>query len=308
MKKAFEYKSWIKNYLLPIVFTFVLSVSAAGWNGYILPTFKKDTKTNVTAYVGKTAVLPCSIINLGTKKVVWKKTDQKHALTIGDFVFTSDKSHSVDHTQKSNKWNLVIKNVQKSHAGLYECQVSTKEDLFRRVRLNVIDPPPIDETKELEKKLYRPAIHISGPNFTEKGEPIRISCNATSDTMTPARMDWFRDGIKIKQNADAGIFIHEYTIRESKSLYSELEIKKSTMKDAGTYICRSSRTDVVSHYVVVLNADSNHDKRGFQDKKIEKSSHFNNDPGNSASMINKRVHYLISSCLLIFLIILSHNR
>jgi len=97
------------------------------------------------------------------------------------------------------------------------------------------------------------AIHISGPNFTEKGEPIRISCNATSDTMTPARMDWFRDGIKIKQNADAGIFIHEYTIRESKSLYSELEIKKSTMKDAGTYICRSSRTDVVSHYVVVLN-------------------------------------------------------
>lgn len=71
--------------------------------------------------------------------------------------------------------------------------------------------------------------------------------------MTPARMDWFRDGIKIKQNADAGIFIHEYTIRESKSLYSELEIKKSTMKDAGTYICRSSRTDVVSHYVVVLN-------------------------------------------------------
>lgn len=71
-------------------------------------------------------------------QVVWKKTDQKHALTIGDFVFTSDKSHSVDHTQKGNKWNLVIKNVQRSHAGLYECQVSTKEDLFRRVRLNVI--------------------------------------------------------------------------------------------------------------------------------------------------------------------------
>jgi hypothetical protein len=51
----------------------VFIVSAAGWNGYILPTFRKDTKTNVTAYIGKTAVLPCSIINLGTKKVSYSK-------------------------------------------------------------------------------------------------------------------------------------------------------------------------------------------------------------------------------------------
>ena len=47
---------------------------------------------------------------------------------------------------------------------------------------------------------------------------------------------------------------------------------------------------------------------GFPDKKTTKLSHFNNDPGNSASMVNKCVHYLISSCLLILLTILSHNR
>lgn len=47
---------------------FFFSVSAAGWNGYILPSFK-ETRTNITVYVGKTAVLPCSIVNLGTKKV-----------------------------------------------------------------------------------------------------------------------------------------------------------------------------------------------------------------------------------------------
>ena len=105
--------------------------------------------------------------------------------------------------------------------------------------------------------IFFSAIHISGPNFTEKGEPIRISCNATSDNLTPDHhMDWFRDGIKIKPNPDEGILITEYRRGESKTLYSELEIVKSTMKDAGTYICRSSRRDVVSHHVVVLNGKS----------------------------------------------------
>ncbi|XP_052101872.1 immunoglobulin superfamily DCC subclass member 3-like isoform X1 [Mytilus californianus] len=306
MKKRVEYKSWIKNYLLSILFTFVFSVSAAGWNGYILPSFK-ETRTNITVYVGKTAVLPCSIVNLGTKKVIWKRVDQKHALTIGEFVFTTDERHSVDHTDKGYKWNLVIKDVTKAHAGLYDCQISTKEDLVRRIRLYVTDPPPVEETKE-KKTIFRPAIHISGPNFTEKGEPIRITCNATSDSLTPEHMDWFHNGLKLQQNIDAGILITEYRHSETKTLYSVLEIAKSTMKDTGVYICRSSKKDVDSHHVVVLNADSSHDKRGFQDKKtVVKSSHMEN-PGNSASSVNRRVHYLMSNCLLILVTILAHNR
>ncbi|CAC5418857.1 unnamed protein product [Mytilus coruscus] len=306
MKKRVEYKSWIKNYLLSILFTFVVSVSAAGWNGYILPSFK-ETRTNITVYVGKTAVLPCSIVNLGTKKVIWKRVDQKHALTIGEFVFTNDERHSVDHTDKGYKWNLVIKDVTKAHAGLYDCQISTKEDLVRRIRLYVTDPPPVEETKE-KKTIFRPAIHISGPNFTEKGEPIRITCNATSDSLTPEHMDWFHNGLKLQQNIDAGILITEYRHSETKTLYSVLEIAKSTMKDTGVYICRSSKKDVDSHHVVVLNADSSHDKRGFQDKKtVVKSSHMEN-PGNSASSVNRRVHYLMSNCLLILVTTLAHNR
>ncbi|VDI19394.1 Hypothetical predicted protein [Mytilus galloprovincialis] len=306
MKKRVEYKSWIKNYLLSILFTFVFSVSAAGWNGYILPSFK-ETRTNITVYVGKTAVLPCSIVNLGTKKVIWKRVDQKHALTIGEFVFTTDERHSVDHSDKGYKWNLVIKDVTKAHAGLYDCQISTKEDLVRRIRLSVTDPPPVEETRE-KKTIFRPAIHISGPNFTEKGEPIRITCNATGDSMTPEHMDWFRDGLKIQQNIDAGVLITEFRHSETKTLYSVLEIAKSTMKDTGVYICRSSKKDVDSHLVVVLNADSSHDKRGFQDiKTVVKSSHLDN-PGNSASSVNRRVHYLMSNCLLLLVTILAHNR
>lgn len=66
-------------------------------------------------------------------------------------------------------------------------------------------------------------------------------------------MDWFRDGIKLKSNTETGLSITTNRHRETKTLYSTLEIKKSKMTDAGTYICRSSRQDVVSHPVVVLN-------------------------------------------------------
>lgn len=98
-------------------------------------------------------------------------------------------------------------------------------------------------------------IQISGPNFTEKGDPIRISCNASSDSTVPDFMDWFLNGRKLKTDTEAGISITEYRHRDTRTLYSTLEIRKSTMDDAGTYICRNSRRDVVSHHVIILNGE-----------------------------------------------------
>lgn len=100
--------------------------------------------------------------------------------------------------------------------------------------------------------LFFSAIQISGPNFTEKGEPIRITCNATSDSIVSDKMDWFRNGRKLRDSHFDGISITESRHKETRTLYSILEIKKSTMDDAGTYICRNSRR-VVSHQVIVLN-------------------------------------------------------
>lgn len=100
------------------------------------------------------------------------------------------------------------------------------------------------------------AIQISGPNFTEKGEPIRITCNATSEFIVPHDyMDWFQNGRKLRASHADGISITEYHQKDTRTLYSILEIEKSTMDDAGTYICRNSRRDVVSHQVIVLNGN-----------------------------------------------------
>ena len=53
-------------------------------------------------------------------------------------MFTSDSSYSVKHPDRSKKWSLVIKNVQKHHAGAYECQISTKEDLNKTITLTIL--------------------------------------------------------------------------------------------------------------------------------------------------------------------------
>ena len=60
-----------------------------------------------------------------------------HALTIGDFVFTSDSRYYIEHPDYSYDWNLVIKDITKAHAGQYDCQISTKEDVYKRVALTV---------------------------------------------------------------------------------------------------------------------------------------------------------------------------
>ena len=70
-------------------------------------------------------------------QVIWKKVDNEHVLTFGELVWVSDEDISVDHLQHRDEWNLVISNVQPHHAGLYECQISTKEDLRKYVQLNV---------------------------------------------------------------------------------------------------------------------------------------------------------------------------
>ena len=62
----------------------------------------------------------------------------EHALTVGKFIFVDDPDVDVDNLPHRDEWNLIIRNVQPRHQGIYECQISTKEDLRRYVQLNVL--------------------------------------------------------------------------------------------------------------------------------------------------------------------------
>lgn len=127
------------NYLLKLIhlFTLISSVTGGRSHQYYSPRFN-DRPKNITTFIGDTAILYCSVVNLGTKTVIWRKVPSRHPLTVGTFTFISDKSYSVHRQSEKNEWNLIIKNVQPKHAGLYECHISTKDEQKFNVFLNVV--------------------------------------------------------------------------------------------------------------------------------------------------------------------------
>ncbi|XP_059174833.1 hemicentin-1-like isoform X2 [Physella acuta] len=247
------------------------SVSAARPLRYTLPTFL-DTPVNITAVVGSTVILPCTVQNLGPKSVIWKRVDQITPITVGSYVFDPDNRYSVSHNdqntdethrfgQDNSRWNLQIQNVNIEHAGTYECQISTKEDFARNVTLHVIEDK---NSRLLEKKT---GIKLTGTSYVEKGSTIDLNCTATAIDYRPKGVDWFKDGTRIKANRNT--MITEYLVSETNILHSRLEVERVTMDDAGTYVCRFSQEHVESVKVIVLNTESINKRRGTGTEGLE---------------------------------------
>ncbi|XP_060080798.1 protein amalgam-like [Ylistrum balloti] len=281
----------------------ILSALPSGAVRYLRPMFN-DMESNVTAYVGDSAVLECSVRNLGTKSVIWKRKSEKHALTIGDFVFTSDNSYSVEHVDRSQIWALVIKNVQKEHAGEYECQISTKEDLNKTVSLTVLDASRQTPVPTQRPSPISSAVTLGGGEFVEKGNPITLSCNATGKLMTPDDIDWFKDGIKIRSSASNSIQITKRRMPVTRTLVSTLRIKHSNMSDAGTYICRSTDLKVNGIYVSVLNSESIQTKRGTdgENKNGEFGLRKTSDINGQCRLHELPVHVLLTFYCLVYIL------
>ncbi|XP_041362448.1 uncharacterized protein LOC121378371 [Gigantopelta aegis] len=101
---------------------------------------------NVTVERGDMAVLPCRVSNLGKRQVAWRRMRDNRFLTVGTLTWIKDSRLVVEYIQpnpKVSEWNLLIKNVQKSSAGRYECQITSMKRSTHTVQLNVIDPKPV---------------------------------------------------------------------------------------------------------------------------------------------------------------------
>ncbi|XP_034326413.2 uncharacterized protein LOC128176769 isoform X1 [Crassostrea angulata] len=231
----------------------------------VIPPSFNPTRRNVTYHVGETALLECSVDNLGTKEVIWKNRNQKHVITVGSFVFVGNGAYSVSHPSNSPHYDLVIKNVQRHHAGVYECQVSTREVMSIDIQLNVIDPPANKHRYSSPPTASKPALTLSGAEFVDQGEAIRLSCNATGVLHAPEDVDWFFQGLKIQSSVQDEIIITKFHSPETKTLISTLEIERSKMKHSGMYICRSTDLTIKSHNVQVINAASKNRERAVNE-------------------------------------------
>ncbi|XP_011636719.1 zwei Ig domain protein zig-8-like isoform X1 [Pogonomyrmex barbatus] len=87
------------------------------------PKFKEPI-ANVTAPVGREAILSCVVQDLAGYKVAWLRVDTQTILTIASHVITKNHRIAVSHSDHRT-WFLHIREVRESDRGWYMCQINT---------------------------------------------------------------------------------------------------------------------------------------------------------------------------------------
>ena len=98
-----------------------------------------------------------------------------------------------------------------------------------------------------------PEIQISGTRFVERGAHIYLMCNASGKNYPPSDVDWFKDGHRLNTNGHRKVSIQKQLSYPKKTIISSLEIKHSSMNDAGFYVCRTTGELTTRFKVDVLN-------------------------------------------------------
>ncbi|KAK3098679.1 hypothetical protein FSP39_021910 [Pinctada imbricata] len=207
------------------------------------PTFLETGRRNITVHKGDLAILKCRIRNLGPKQVAWRKLTMHYPLTVGKLTFLPEEDISVEFNDFKNgvtEWNLVIKRAAPKHSGTYECQISAKKLYTHHVYLHVL------------------AIRISGTEYVNLYEKIKLTCNVTFRSARPPSIDWFHDGNVIKTQDPRWrnrIEITRRVVQKERYLRSDLTIEISAMTDGGRYVCRS--IDYINNNINTANMDVN---------------------------------------------------
>lgn len=82
-----------------------------------------DSIKNISAVIGKDAILNCFVESLGMYKVGWMRHSDGSVLSVGKMV-TQNTRYSVSH-EETSRWTLRIHNVRDSDEGCYLCQINT---------------------------------------------------------------------------------------------------------------------------------------------------------------------------------------
>ncbi|XP_043666442.1 neurotrimin-like isoform X2 [Vespula pensylvanica] len=141
------------------------------------PNFKEPI-ANVTAPVGREAILSCVVQDLAGYKVAWLRVDTQTILTIANHVITKNHRISVSHSDHRT-WFLHIREVRESDRGWYMCQINTDPMKSQIGYLEVVVPPDIldDET--------------STDMVVREGSDVTLRCSATG---SPApNITWRRE-------------------------------------------------------------------------------------------------------------------
>uniref|UniRef100_A0A8C2ZME9 Ig-like domain-containing protein n=1 Tax=Cyclopterus lumpus TaxID=8103 RepID=A0A8C2ZME9_CYCLU len=168
--------------------------------GVMIPAFYP-----MTLFVGKQAVLQCSLTGSSPMEVVWHKDNI--AISEGNYVMKCEK----------NKYSLLIKSLELTDQGVYLCKASNSVGTATfTTELKVINKPSFVKTVE--------------PVAAAVNDPLRLECQVDEDT--GVTVTWTRDGKKVHQSMDCKLAFEDKV--------AVVDIAKSKQKDSGKYVCTAT--------------------------------------------------------------------
>ncbi|XP_066979585.1 uncharacterized protein [Macrobrachium rosenbergii] len=206
------------------------------------------TSGNTTAdvFLGATATLDCTVHDLTNESVSWlRRVDDKlELLTWGSQTYSNDNRYSLVQasSDKWQRWQLVIRNVQLSDGGQYRCQVATQPPMLLTTLLNVTEPRVrvVDErgTKVLEK-------HYNS------GSMIELKCIIEFVPFPHGPVTWKRGNKTLAFNTSIG-GISVKGDAETGYIRSRLYVANATPRHSGVYSCWYSNysSDTVTVHVI----------------------------------------------------------
>jgi len=188
------------------------------------PEFVTSHSSNVTAALGKTALLNCRVRNVGNKTVSWIRHRDILLLAIGRYTYTSDYRFKAIHKLMSEDYLLQIRPVQMDDAGLYECQVSSTPPLSHHIYLNVAQP-------------YTEI--IGGPEiYLDEGSMMNITCLVKDSPEPPNYIFWYHNDKSITYDSPRG-GVSQITEKGDVTV-SYLLVQSARHTDSGRYKCQPS--------------------------------------------------------------------
>ncbi|CAG0879515.1 unnamed protein product [Cyprideis torosa] len=213
---------------------------------YTGPYFDPSTPKTITAQAGSSAFLLCKVKQLENKSVSWVRRTDAHILAVNQQIFIRDPRFHIRQAKRDpGLWTLQIRQVKKSDAGDYECQISTEPKRSWLINLKVVVP---------EVKL------IGGPDiFVQRGSGVELRCQV-SDASEKRFIFWFKLSLALKAahwqlnlNAEAHYYDHssDLTARiatQTSLLGSLLRRQTSLLESTQTSPLGSLRPYFWDHY------------------------------------------------------------
>ncbi|XP_069161936.1 uncharacterized protein [Procambarus clarkii] len=241
----------------------------------------QQNNTEVMAQVGSTATIKCYTHFLGDETVTWLKRDEDQLLTAGGQVYASEARYSVSHVRHQQLWELSVRDVRHSDAGMYECQLTTHPPTSLFFILKVVEARAVLQGA--------PEVHV------QTGVSLRLHCAVQQATQAPEFIFWFHNDSMIN-------YAPRRPLRVQKHHFSStLLIADVKWDDAGSYRCEphmASPANLTLHVVAGEKHAALHNGQG--EGAGEEHSTADGPSHSTASLL------ITGACVLVVLLLTAH--